>query len=432
MSLILMGMRTLTLSTHQQRRAETLTQLIAGKLSTLDAAQLLRVSLRQAQRLRQRFLAEGISAVVHGNTGRRPANRTDSALIERLRALCGPQGKYHDFNISHLADLLIRDEEIDLPRSTLSRLLRVNRVRLCSRPRAEVKRMRRERKSSEGMMLQIDATPFDWLESRAPRMALAAAIDDATGKIIYARFRPTEDQAGYLMLLRSIATSYGLPHLLYHDRHTILRSPKEPSLEDELAGRPPMSQFQRVVASLGITSIAALSPQAKGRIERLWRTLQDRLTKELRLAGVCGLEPANAFLSAFIESFNHRFAQPPRQTESAWRRLPEELDLDYYFSTSEQRQVRRDHTITWLGQVLQIVPGKKEPSLVMKKVEVHVTPEGSLSIYDGKRRVKHCAVGASVPQPAARAIARHQPVSSEEPDPAADARRRGWLYGKVR
>src|SRR5215212_3323328 len=98
MSLILLGMRTLTLSTPQQRRAETLTQLIAGKLSTADAAQLLRVSLRQAQRLRQRFLAEGISGVVHGNTGRTPANRTDLALIERLRALCGPQGKYHDFN----------------------------------------------------------------------------------------------------------------------------------------------------------------------------------------------------------------------------------------------------------------------------------------------------------------------------------------------
>jgi hypothetical protein len=382
--------------------------------------------------LRQRFLAEGLSAVVHGNTGRTPANRTDSALIERLRALCGPQGKYHDFNISHLCDLLARHEEIRLPRSTLSRLLRVNHVRLCPRPRAEVKRMRRERKSSEGMMLQIDATPFDWLESRAPRMALAAAIDDAMGKIIYARFRPTEDQAGYLMLLRSIATTYGLPHLLYHDRHTILRSPKEPSLEDELAGRPPMSQFQRVVASLGITSIAALSPQAKGRIKRLWRTLQDRLTKELRLAGVSELEQANAFLPTFIESFNHRFAHQPRQTESAWQGLPEEMDLDYYFSTSEQRQVRRDHTITWLGQTWQLVPDKGEPSLVMKKVEVHVTPEGSLLIYDRKRRVKHCAVGTNVQQAAARAIARHQPISSEEPDPEADARRRGWLYGKVR
>ncbi len=370
--------------------------------------------------------------VVHGNQGRAPRNRTDSNLIERLRSLCGPHGKYHDFNISHLCDLLARHEEIRLPRSTLSRLLHLEGLRRLPRSRPEVKRLRRERKSCEGMMLQIDATPFDWLESRAPRMSLAAAIDDATGKIIYGRFRPTEDQAGYLMMLRGIATSYGLPHLLYHDRHTILRSPKEPSLEDELAGRPPMSQFQRVVASLGITSIAALSPQAKGRIERLWRTLQDRLTKELRLAGVSGLAQANAFLPAFIESYNARFGHLPREAESAWQRLPDKLDLDYYFSTSESRQVRRDHTITWLGQVLQLVPEKNEPSLVMKRVEVHVTPEGQVSIYDAARRVSHRQVGASAQQPAARAIARHHVASSTEPDPQSDARRRGWLYGKVR
>lgn len=425
-------MRTLTLSTPQLRRAEILTQLIAGKLSTADTAQLLRVSHRQVQRLRRRFLTEGISVAVHGNQGRAPRNRTNPALIERLRVLCGAEGKYHDFNISHLCDLLARHEEIRLPRSTLSRLLHGHGLRSKVRSRPEVKRLRRERKSSEGMMLQIDATPFDWLENRAPRMALAAAIDDATGKIIYGSFRPTEDQAGYFVMLRSIATSYGLPHLLYHDRQTILRSPKEPSLEDELAGRPPMSQFQRVVASLGITSIAALSPQAKGRIERLWRTLQDRLTKELRLALISTLEEANRFLPTFIESFNRRFAHQPREAESAWRRLPEEMDLDYYFSTSEQRQVRRDHTITWLGRALQLVPEKNEPSLAMRKVEVHITPEGRLSIYDGVRRISHREVADSEDKRRVRTLTPPQPLPRTGPNPHADARRRGWLYGKVR
>jgi hypothetical protein len=182
-------MRTLTLSTPQQRRVEILTQLIAGKLATVEAAQLLRVSPRQVQRLRHRFLTEGISCVVHGNTGRMPSNRTDAVLIERLRTLCGPGGTYYDFNISHLCDLLARDEALKMARSTLSRLLRINQLRRPSRSRPQVKCLRRERKSSEGMMRQIDATPFDWLEARAPRMALAAAIDEATGKIIYARLR---------------------------------------------------------------------------------------------------------------------------------------------------------------------------------------------------------------------------------------------------
>jgi transposase len=425
-------MRTLTLSTLQQRRAEILTQLIAGQLSTADAAQLLRVSHRQVQRLRRRFLTEGISAVIHGNQGRAPVNRTDPSLIESLDTLCGPVGKYHDFNISHLCDLLATHEKIKLARSTLSRLLHLHGLRSKPRSRSEVKRLRRERKGSEGMMLQIDATPFDWLESRAPRMALVAAVDDATGKIVYGLFRPTEDQFGYLVMLRSIATGYGLPHLLYHDRHTILRSPKEPSLEDELAGRPPMSQFQRVVASLGVSSIAALSPQAKGRIERLWRTLQDRLTKELRLAQINSLEEANGFLPAFIESYNKRFGQLPREAESAWRRLPQEMEMDYYFSTCAQRQVRRDHTIAWLGQVLQILPAKNDPSLVMKKVEVHVTPEGQLSIYDGARRVQHREVATSEGRRPIRNAALRQPVPNAAPEPQADARRRGWLYGKVR
>jgi transposase InsO family protein len=259
-------------------------------------------------------------------------------LVEHLAVLCGTGGKYHDFNVSHLRDLLERDEGIHLPRSTLSRLLRVAGLRAPRLPRAEVKRMRRERKSAEGMMLQLDATPFDWLEGRGPRMALAAAVDDATSRVVYASFRPTEDQAGYLLMLRSIATTYGLPHLVYHDRHTILRSPKEPTLEDELAGRRPASQFQRVAAALGIKSIAALSPQAKGRIERLWRTLQDRLTKELRLASIDTLEEANLFLPAFLTSYNARFAQPARDPRSAWRTLGEEADLHYYFSTP----VRRD------------------------------------------------------------------------------------------
>ncbi|HEV7890329.1 MAG TPA: ISNCY family transposase [Pyrinomonadaceae bacterium] len=420
------------MSTRQQRRAEVLTRLSAGQLSTLDAAQLLGVTPRQVQRLRRRFAAQGLPSVLHANTGRAPANRTDPAVIEHLAAVCGAGGKYHDFNVSHLCDLLERDEGICLPRSTLSRLLRVAGLRPPPSRRAEVKRMRRERKSSEGMMLQLDATPFDWLEGRGPRMALAAAIDDATSRVVYASFRPTEDQAGYLLMLRSIATTYGLPHLLYHDRHTILRSPKEPTLEDELAGRRPASQFQRVAAALGIESIAALSPQAKGRIERLWRTLQDRLTKELRLASIDALAEANAFLPAFITGYNARFAQPAQDPQRAWRALGEEADLHYYFSTCETRQVRRDHTIAWLGRTLQLVPAKEEPSLSSHSVEVRVSPEGEIAVYHEERRLSHREVAPPAGVSTLKARRRRSPLPSGAPDAQAEERRRGWLYGKVR
>jgi hypothetical protein len=423
-------MRTITLNQQQLRRAEIITQLIAGHISSQDAAHLLGVTLRHLRRLRARFATQHLDSIIHGNTGRAPANRTDPQLVARLLVLCGEGGKYHDFNISHLTDLLARDEAITVARSTLSLLLRRKGVRSPPRTKTETKRMRRERKHQEGMMLQIDGSPHDWLEGRAAAMSLVGAIDDATSKIIYASFRPSEDQAGYLVMLREIARTYGLPRLLYHDRHTILRSPKEPTLADELAGRRPQSQVQRVMQELGIKSIPALSPQAKGRIERLWRTLQDRLTKELRLADIRTLEAANEFLPSFITAYNARFALAAAQEQSAWMELPQAMDIEYQFSTREERKVRRDHTIAYQGETLQIVLRRDEPSLSTKWVEVHVTPEGSIYLYDEQRRLEHRVVSA-----VDRALLLRPPQQSSRPpkvkreaDPQARVRRLRYLH----
>ena len=283
-------MRTITLNDKQRRRCEIITRLIAKKISSSEAGELLGLCSRQIRRIRERYEADGLATVVHGNQGRPSPRRTESSIIELLKELAGPAGRYHDFNVSHLADLLARDEGIKIPRSTLSRLLIAHHIRQPRRTKAVAKRMQRERKSAEGMMLQTDASPHDWLEGRGPEMDLLGAIDDATGKVVYAHFRMSEDQVGYLLMLRRVALTHGLPHILYHDRHTILRSPKQATIEDELAGRRPQSQIQRIMEELGITSIPALSPQAKGRIERLWQTFQDRLIKEMRLAGIDSLE----------------------------------------------------------------------------------------------------------------------------------------------
>jgi hypothetical protein len=278
------------------------------------------------------------------------------------------------------------------------------------------------------MLLQIDGSPFDWLEGRGPKASLIGAIDDATGKIVFLRFRPTEDQVGYLLLLRTVAQRLGLPMSIYHDRHTLLRSPKQPTLEDQLAGQTPMSQVQRVMAELGIESIAAHSPQAKGRIERLWGTLQDRLTKELRLAGSATLAEANAFLPGFSERYNTRFAKAPQDPHSAWVPLPADLDLHYYFAVRETRKVRADHCISFAGQLLQLEPGPKDPSLVDQSVTVHVVPEGDIYVYHGKRRIAYQPVAApQAPpsQPTGEALPPARPA-----DPKAKARQRAWLFGQ--
>ena len=243
-------MRTVTLNQKQQREVEILTRLKARALDVGTAAELLGVSPRQVRRLRARFHREGFQAVLHGNLGRVPANCTDPALVGQILALAGQGGKYQDLNVCHLQDLLDQPEQINIGRSTLDRLLKEAGLRHKARRSAPVHRRRRLRRPAEGMLLQTDGSPFDWLEGRGPKAALIGAIDDATGKIIFLLFRPTEDQIGYLLLLRTVAQSYGIPMSIYHDRHTILRSPKQPTLEEELAGRPPMSQIQRVMAEL--------------------------------------------------------------------------------------------------------------------------------------------------------------------------------------
>jgi transposase len=421
-------MRTITLNPKQQREVEVLTRLEAGALNAETAAELLGVGGRQMRRLRARFRQDGMAAVVHGNSGRSPANRTDPALVERILALAGPDGKYDDLNVCHLQELLAREEQIEVGRSTLDRLLKQTGLRKPAKTAPPVHRRRRQRRPAEGMLLQIDGSPFDWLEGRGPKASLIGAIDDATGKIVFLRFRPTEDQVGYLLLLRTVAQRLGLPMSIYHDRHTLLRSPKQPTLEDQLAGQTPMSQVQRVMAELGIESIAAHSPQAKGRIERLWGTLQDRLTKELRLAGSATLAEANAFLPGFSERYNTRFAKAPQDPHSAWVPLPADLDLHYYFAVRETRKVRADHCISFAGQLLQLEPGPKDPSLVDQSVTVHVVPEGDIYVYHGKRRIAYQPVAApQAPpsQPTGEALPPARPA-----DPKAKARQRAWLFGQ--
>jgi transposase len=420
-------MRTITLTPKQQRHVEILTRLEAGALDGLTAAELLGVSARQLRRQRVHFRQEGMAAVMHGNCGRRPINRTDPAVVAQIVALAGPGGKYHDLNTCHLQELLAREEQIEIGRSTLDRLLKRAGVRLRAKTGSRAHCRRRLRRAAEGMLLQIDGSPFAWLEERGPKGALIGAIDDATGKVLFLLLRPSEDQIGYLLLLRSIAQRYGLPMSIYHDRHTILRSPKQATLEQQLAGQPPMSQIQRVIAELGIEAIPAYSPQAKGRIERLWGILQDRLTKELRLANITTLEQANAFLPGFIARYNARFAKAPRDPEPAWVPLPADLDLAYYFAIREPRTVTRDHCVRFGGRCWQLRPGPQDPSLVEQRVHVHQVPEGKIYLYYGQRRLAYQAFGAPAAAPP-------QPPSAALPPAApgvrkSSARQRAWLFG---
>lgn len=391
-------MGTLTLTDKEQHRADVLTRLMTKTITTDRAAQLLGVTPRQVRRLRGAYATDGLASLIHGNRGRRPANALAQQQQELVRSLAGPGGPYHGFNRCHLRDLLQENHQLALGRTTLRRRLLAVDPRPAA-PSAVTRRSRRLRCGAEGEMVQIDGSLHDWLESRGPRMCLLGAIDDATGKVLSLRFWLTECALGYLYLLREVACIHGLPMSYYHDKHTILRAPAKETIDDQLAGRPSMSQVQRVMHELGIESIAAHSPQAKGRIERLWKTLQDRLIKEMRLAGIDTIEEANAFLPGFLLRYNAQFAIEAMDPQPVWVALEEGFDRHYYFSMIETRTVKEDHTISFGGKTFQILAASRTRSLAGNKITVRINPEGEIALYAHKQRLEHRLVLPSQPNP---------------------------------
>jgi transposase len=380
-------METITMHPTEQRRAWVLNRLGRGDLSTAEAAGLLGLSERQVWRLRAAFERAGPAGLVHGNRGRASPRRVEPAIAERVIELA--QGRYAGCNDCHLAELLADGEGIVLGRVTIRRILRSAGVASPRRRRPPRHRSRRERMPQEGLLVQLDGSRHDWLAGRGPWLTLVGAIDDATGTVPAATFRAQEDAAGYLELLRTIVRRKGIPVAVYRDRHGIFEPVTEPT-----RGREPgdgrgrsLSQVGRAMVELGIESIAANSPQAKGRIERLWGTWQDRLVAELRLAGADDRISANRVLAAFLPRFNRRFGVPAADSTPAWRPRPRDLRLDRVCCFKYRRRVASDHTIHLDGQVLQLPPGPGRVGYAGRRVEVHVRLDGRIVAFDGEREL---------------------------------------------
>jgi hypothetical protein len=237
------------------------------------------------------------------------------------------------------------------------------------------------------MMLQVDGSRHDWLEGRGPYLTLVGAIDDATGTVPYALFREQEDAQGYFLMLWEIIEGPGVPLALYSDRHSIFQvNPKQgESLEEQLAGGRQPTQLGRALQELGIQSILAQSPQAKGRVERLWGTFQDRLVSELRLAGAATLDQANQVLWEFLPQFNARFAVPPAQSCTAYRPLEPGVCLEGILCFKYQRTVAKDNTVKLGEHTLQLEAGPDRASYARARVEIQERLDGSLVVtYQGR------------------------------------------------
>ena len=370
-----------TLNQKEQRRLVILNKVEKSELTLREATELLDLSGRHIQRLKAAYRKDGAAALAHGNRGRRPSNALDEGVKLRVIQIAG--STYAGFNTQHLTEMLAEREGLPLSRSTVRRFLLQGGLSSPRKRRPPKHRSRRERYPQEGMLLQIDGSRHDWLEGRGEWLSLVGAIDDAVGTVPWALFRYEEDTVGYFLLLKEIVQRYGIPIALYHDRHSIfeLSPDKLPSIEEQLAGQEALTQFGRLLTELGITSISARSPQAKGRIERLWGTFQDRLVSELRLAGVRTLEEANRVLWDFLPHFNAKFGVTPAREGVAYRKPESSFKPEAVFCLKYWRTVGADNVARFGKERLQIFPSMERLSYARSKVEIHLWLDGSLKVY---------------------------------------------------
>lgn len=377
-----MDEETITLTGKDLRRLRAIEAALAERITNSEGARQLGLSKRQFIRLRRRVAEEGPSGVIHKGRGKASNRRLRDTERERIRDLL--QTTYKGFNDTHASEMLAERHGVTACRETIRGIRVEAGLRAARKRRGPKHRLRRERRGREGTMLLLDGSTHHWFEERGGKSTLLGAIDDATGQVVALRFEVTEDLAGYLELFATILTNKGVPASTYTDRHSVFhaRNMKQ-TIEEQLEDRQPLSQLGRALDELGIMRIYSLSPQARGRVERLWGTLQDRLVSEMRLEGIDSIEHANVFLERFVSRFNARFARPAADPEHDWLRAPK--DLDWYLCAKYPRKVGNDNTVRLADVIVDIEPAAHRTSFAKAKVEVHELRDGRVRVVcDGR------------------------------------------------
>lgn len=374
-----MDRETITLTMKEMRRLQTIETALAGRITNSEGARRLGLSDRQFKRLRKRVATEGPQGAIHKGRGKVSNRRLCEAERERIRDLL--ENTYAGFNDTHAHEMLFERHGVSVSRQTVRTIRKESGLSAVRRRRAPKHRSRRKRRDRAGTMLLLDGSTHDWFEGRGSRCTLLGAIDDATGMVVGLCFEPTEDFAGYLGMFRSILIEYGVPASTYSDRGSVffVNSPAS-TVEEQLEGTMPLTQFGRALDELGTEMIRSLSPQSRGRVERLWGTMQDRLVSELRLEGVGSIEQANEFLVSFVPRFNARFSRPAADPEADW--LPAPADLDWFLCAKYRRTAANDNTVRLGERTIDVAPAAHRATFARAKVEVH-------ELSDGRAKVVH-------------------------------------------
>ena len=408
--------RHLTMSRKERTRLGVMQHVKAMKMTLVVASEVLRVGYRQAKRIWQRFRTQGDQGLVHRGRGR-PSNHAKAKAFKE-RVLARYTQRYADFGPTLASEHLSR-EGLEVDHETLRRWLLAAGTWTVRR-RRQKHRQWRERKPCFGQLIQMDGSDHDWFEGRGQRAVLMVMIDDATNRT-HARFFEAETTRAAYDVFEGYAQRYGLPQGLYVDRDSIYKTTRAPSIPEQLAQEQPLTQFGRAMKQLGVELTLAYSPQAKGRVERRNGLFQDRLVKELRLAGINDLVRANAFLEEqFLSELNRRFCVAAAQPADVHRPVPRHLNE--VLSWEEERVVQRDWTVSWQERFLQIHPRHEGLCLAGKKVIVRELRAGTLQVVADGQKLHW----AELPKRPARVLKPKPSKPTEQPAPAAPVGAHPW------
>jgi len=377
-----------TMRRTEIERVGVIEKVLKKEIKQIEAAEVLRLSDRQIRRLVVRVRERGPVGIIHGLRGKESCRKISSKIRDKVLGLC--RGQYEGFGPLFASEKLSERDGITVSKETLRQWLIKDGLWQVKNGRKARHLRWRERKAHYGQMLQMDGSHHDWLEGRGPQLALMGQIDDATSKVS-GRFYEYEGTIPAMDSLKRYVQKNGIPASVYLDKHTTYKSWARETVEDQLEGRKALSQFEKACAKIGIGVIHANSPQAKGRVERLFRTLQDRLVKELRLAKAKTLEDANTVREKVMIKFNQRFSVEARESGNLHRAVPRGMNLNEVFSIETPRALRNDNTIVHHKQWFQILGGAKTKNLIVQE-----QVNGKIYILGNGHRLKYKTITGPV------------------------------------
>jgi transposase len=356
---------------RELERWQVIQRVMLGTLTQAEAGEVLGLCERQVRRLVKKGRKKGARGLIHESRGKPSPRKMAEELEDRITAII--RTRYPDFSPLHAAEKLAERHRIEVSREKVRQVMMSHGLWKRRRARKEA-HVWRERKHHVGEMVQMDGSHHAWLEGRGPRLVLMGYVDDATGRF-YGRFYDHEGVYPAMDSLRRYIGLYGLPLAIYLDKHSTYKTTRQADMDELLRGVQAETQFERALGELGIQIIHAHSPQAKGRVERVFKTLQDRLVKEMRLAGVKSLEEANVFLEHYLDTFNRRFMKEALEPGDLHRSLPKSLNLDDVLCIKGVRTINEGYLVKWRRRTFVLAKG----SLTLRRQKVT-----ALDRFDGR------------------------------------------------